>query len=124
MRSLLQWGVVFILMVFLLPDFAVASTFGDGRADLDDATSQSGFAYAEPTSVLQRAINYLLSFVGALAILAIIIAGMRLIIGTGNEQQAETAKSILKWAIIGLIIVMFAWVIIRVVLGGLLGVKL
>lgn len=124
----MSWNKQFIAVgIFLLifsPSFSNATTFGEGRDRLTEATSQAGFAYAEPTSVLERIIDYLLAFVGALATLAIVVAGVRLIAGMGNEQQAETAKSILKWAIIGLMIVIFSWVILRIVLGDLLGVKL
>lgn len=96
-------------------------SFSKGLSALDEKTTDSGFARAEPVIVLKQVINFLLGFVGLLAVLAIIIAGARLIVGTGNEQQAEAAKKIIFWVVLGLVVVIFAWVIINLVFTQLAG---
>lgn len=54
-----------------------------------------------------------LSFVGILAILMIVIAGFRYVTAQGHEEQAQDAKNALKWSVIGLVLIVFAYVIIR-----------
>lgn len=87
---------------------------------------------AGTVSALALAIlNILLSFVGILAVLFIIIGGIRYIIAHGNEEQAESAKQTIYHAIIGLVIVILSFAIIRAIacaliygsnrVGGLLG---
>lgn len=98
------------------------SSLGDGFTDASAETSDKGFVHATSETILGRVINFLLGLIGVIAVLAIIIAGVRLIVGTGNEEQAATAKKIILWAIVGLVVVILAWVIIRIVLTQFVGV--
>jgi len=56
--------------------------------------------------------NMILGIVGGLALLMFIYGGVMMIISAGKSEQTEKAKSILKNAIIGIIIVFAAWTII------------
>jgi len=59
-------------------------------------------------SLLNGVADYILLFLGALAVLFVIIAGIRLMVSSGNADEAKTAKQNLTYAIIGLIAVLFA----------------
>ncbi|MEX2055199.1 MAG: hypothetical protein WD972_03365 [Candidatus Andersenbacteria bacterium] len=74
-------------------------------------------------SFLTSVISYILGVASLLALLALIVGGTRLIIGFGNEDQLKSAKTIIKWAIIGLIVVVLSYVIVRLVAVGFLGVQ-
>lgn len=54
-----------------------------------------------------------LSFVGILAIIMIVISGIRYITAQGHEEQAQNAKQALRWSLIGLALTILAYVIIR-----------
>lgn len=57
-------------------------------------------------------INFILSIALLLAVLAIIIAGLYLITSNGDEGQKDKAKKIVFYAIIGIILILFARVIV------------
>ncbi|OGJ67852.1 hypothetical protein A3B61_01285 [Candidatus Peribacteria bacterium RIFCSPLOWO2_01_FULL_53_10] len=56
-----------------------------------------------------------LSFVGIIAVVVIVIAGIMLLISGGDEGRKDTAKKIIMYAIIGLIIIALASTIVRFV---------
>jgi hypothetical protein len=46
---------------------------------------------------------------------AIIIAGIYMIISLGNDEQIEKAKKIIKYTLIGLVIILFSRVLVGLV---------
>ena len=69
---------------------------------------------------INHLINYLLVFSGIVAIIFIIIGGYLYITSLGNEEHAKKAKDTIIWAIIGLVIILCAYVIVRFVSSILL----
>ena len=64
------------------------------------------------TTVLINIIKWLFGAAIVLAMAAIVYAAIRLIVGFGTETEAQQAKNIIKWAILGLIVVFIAFVIV------------
>ncbi|MBL8029734.1 MAG: hypothetical protein JNN11_00610 [Candidatus Doudnabacteria bacterium] len=60
-------------------------------------------------------IDLMLIFAGMIAVMFIIIGGYWYITSAGNEEQAEKGKGTLLNAIIGIVLIVLSWVIIRVV---------
>ena len=60
-------------------------------------------------------IEIVLNFLGLIAVIVIIVAGIRLIVSQGEEEQKDKAKKTILYAIIGLIVVLFARVIVSLV---------
>lgn len=60
-------------------------------------------------------INGILAITGSFALLFLIIGGFRYVMSQGDEKKVESAKAIIKAAIFGLIIILLAWVILRVI---------
>ena len=65
--------------------------------------------------------NFLVGLTGALSVLFIIVGGLQYITSAGNEERMETAKRTLLYAIIGLIAVVLALVILKLVNNTLRG---
>lgn len=63
--------------------------------------------------------NTTLGVAGAIAVLIIVIAGFRYIVSQGDPSQVSTAKNAILYAIVGLIVIMFAFAIVNFVIGGL-----
>jgi len=61
-------------------------------------------------------INIVLTFIGILAVAFIIYAGFLMMTAGGNEDQIESGKKIIIWAAIGILVILFAWVIIAFVI--------
>lgn len=73
-----------------------------------------------PTGVDVRAtvtqlMLWVLDFLALVAVVVIVIAGIRLIVSQGNEDQKETAKKTIFYAIAGLLVILFARVIVGLV---------
>lgn len=66
--------------------------------------------------LVKRIINIFSVVVGAVSVIMIIIGGFRYIISGGDSTGVTGAKNTILYAIVGLIIVIFAQVIIRFVL--------
>ena len=73
-------------------------------------------------NVIIEFIKFFLGFLAALAVLILIINGFILMTSGGDESRAGVAKSWIVYAIIGLIIVLLAWVIVKIIVT-LSGIK-
>lgn len=63
-------------------------------------------------------INIALSIIGSVAVLIIVIAGIRYIISRGDGNSVAQAKNAILYAVIGLVITLLAGVIVNFVLKG------
>ncbi len=77
------------------------------------AASASGFGSID--DVLKNVEKWLLGIVGGLAVLFIIIGGVRYIISAGNPDQAGAAKKTILYAIIGIIVVVFSYAVVTLI---------
>lgn len=64
-------------------------------------------------TLVARWVNFILGLIGVFAVIAIIYAGIRLILHFGDEEATTQAKNIVMGAIIGLIITFSSWTIIH-----------
>ena len=74
-----------------------------------------------PENIISLVITTVLSFIGVIFLVLAIYGGYMWMMARGNEQQVEKAKGILTNAIVGLVIVLTAYVVswfIISVLGG------
>lgn len=72
-------------------------------------------------AIITAIINLLLGLSAVLAVAAIIWGAVRIITSLGNQSGVESGKKIIFWAIIGLLIIGFAFAIIQLI-GEALGV--
>jgi hypothetical protein len=71
--------------------------------------------------IIIRIIQIALALAGLIAILFLIIGGFRYITAGGNEDTTEAAKHTILNAIIGIVVIILAYVILRVIENALLG---
>ncbi len=64
-----------------------------------------------PAEVMSRVINYLLGFVGVVLIAILVYGGFTYMTSAGNEKKIESAKKILTYAIIGVVIIFASYII-------------
>ncbi|TSC58263.1 MAG: conserved membrane protein of unknown function [Candidatus Peregrinibacteria bacterium Greene0416_19] len=97
--------------VLLLPAIAYAagSDLG-GTADVPLA----GGTNIRPT--ILKILNTVLSFLALLAVIFIIVAGIRLIVSQGEDDQKDKAKKTIIYVAVGLIVVLIAKVIVTYVI--------
>lgn len=100
------------VMMLALPVVALAqvnintipgATFGLGTADLQ--------------STVVKIIQWVLGFLGLIAVIMILYGGFIWMTAGGNEDKVATAKKIISAAVVGLIVVLVAWAIVTFVVS-------
>ena len=67
---------------------------------------------------VQVIVNIILGITGAIAVLIIVLAGLRYIFSQGDPHQVATARNAIIYSLIGLVVIMFAFAIVNFVLEG------
>ena len=71
---------------------------------------------ADEGGLISILINFLLWAVGILSVVMIIFSGFRYITSAGDAAKTKSAQTALTYSIVGLIVAVLAWVIVRMVL--------
>jgi len=111
-------SIIFLFAVSL--SFTPSAVFVQAEMGCDDpgdtlglgcVEGYSGLSKEDPRIVLARIINIALRLLGIVATVLIIYAGFRWMTAGGNEESVKTAQKVLTAAVIGLIIILSAFVI-------------
>jgi uncharacterized protein (UPF0333 family) len=108
--------ILSILIAFFGTSFALAQTTNpstDPLSRLSRAASQAGLSLspAAPQSIIFSIVVYLLGFIGLIFLIMLLIGGYQWLTSYGNEEKVKHAKDRLKSAIIGLVIILVAYII-------------
>lgn len=121
--------VIFGLMLgLLITPGLVAADGGSGEQSPDGGAKfinplGKGASANSIGSFLVRIINWLLGLSAILALLSLVVGGLRMITAIGNDQGIAKAKTIVLWALIGLAVIALSYVMVQIVLFGVLGVR-
>lgn len=119
-----QYGVVLFIVGALvllttppLPVEAVICDLGyEEMAGVCVPTSDHvGLSDREPGQVVVTVMNWLMSILGILAIVALVVAGIMYLGAAGDEKRTDTAKKIIMYTIIGVAVALLAYVIVMTV---------
>lgn len=80
-------------------------------------TIQGQGIFANAASFLGSIIDYLIKFVGSVALILIVIGGVRLVVAAGDDNAVQNAKQMITYAIIGLAVALLAYIIVTFVHG-------
>lgn len=76
-------------------------------------TDPENFDFSRLTGGINTLINFFILMAGGILMFFIIIGGYQYLTSLGNPEQAQKAKTTLTWAIIGFIIVVTAYLVVR-----------
>ena len=88
------------------------------------AQSSAGFfgatAGSQPTATaagtlgenVSQIVNYFLGFLGFIAVIFLIYAGVLMVTSSGDQAKVDKAKKIITYAIIGIVIIILSWTIV------------
>lgn len=79
--------------------------------------TDNGDATAKINDIIRTIINLLSAVVGIVAVIMIIIGGLRYITSGGNDSSVTGAKNTILYAVIGLVVVALAQVMVHFVLS-------
>ena len=91
--------------------FCVDSPFYDGggiQEGIERAQAISGLTDKGLRETIIEILFIVLGFMGLAAVVVIVIAGIMMVVSGGDEQLIGRAKKIIFWAIIGLLVILFA----------------
>lgn len=71
--------------------------------------------------IFSQVINTMLFLVGMLSVVMLIYGGLRYVISRGDSKAVEAAKNTILYAIVGLIVAILAYAIVRFVVGQFIG---
>ncbi len=72
-------------------------------------------------SLFQRIANTIIFLTGAVAVIMVIIGGLRYVLSSGNPQATAAAKDTIMYAVIGIVVAALAYAIVNFVLVKLSG---
>jgi type IV secretory pathway VirB2 component (pilin) len=104
--SLRTWFTANLLVL------GVQKTLAQGLGPLPNI---GGPANTDVRTTIVNILKFVLNFMALIAVIFIIIAGIRLIVSQGEEDQKEKAKKTIIYVVIGLLVILFARVIVEFV---------
>jgi len=103
---------------------AAATTTGWGPAGSGgteaDVTGAIGLGTADPRTMAAKIINVAMGFLGIIAVVIILIGGFKWMTAGGGEEKVEEATKMIKYGVIGLIIILASFAIAKMVINVLL----
>ncbi len=63
-------------------------------------------------------VNFFLTFLGLIAVVMIIYGGFLYVTAAGNQEKIESAKKIIMYAVIGIVVILLSFAIVNTVLGA------
>lgn len=120
MKTNLKKVAVTLLMTFVLMMSTVMSVsaqdgFGITGASPTAVTSSTG-GQGSLRQLALTIVNFALTFLGLIAVVMIIYGGFLYVTAGGKEDKVETAKKIIMYSIIGIIIILLSFAIVNTVL--------
>lgn len=129
LKSNLQLAVVSAFLVGGFGVFALAppvAAFDEGLQDGANAaqgTDQDGSAASlfEDDGIFQTVTNVLLFIIGAIAVIMLVIGGIRYTVSNGDATAVKSAKDTILYAIIGIIVAILAYAAVDFVIDSFAG---
>jgi len=108
---------IFTLSLFCLPLVVGAQDSGlvpcGYGGDLCDTSDAVAF--------VNNLISFLIQMLGVIAVIALVITGFKLVLSAGNESEWTAAKERFTNIVIGIVIILAAWLIVDTIMSALTG---
>lgn len=108
----LKYIAIGLVVVFLAIPTVKLVFFGE-QGEIYTNTQTIQDAAVRGSNELKAVYDVIELFIGALAILMIIIAGVRLLTSGGNDDAIDKSKKQIKWAVLGLILIGISELVIK-----------
>jgi hypothetical protein len=119
-KNIFRYLLIFFVILISFSFFQ--SLHAQVNVGIDEIEASILLSQTDPIVIAVRVINFILLFLGILAVGLVLWAGFLWMTSGGSEDKIDQAKKILKNGIIGLIIVLSAWGIATFVLTKLMDV--
>ncbi len=106
-----------VLMTIPMTVFGVGP---DGPPRIDNPLTGDQTAAGGGPGLFPRFALLLMQYLGVIFMAAIIYGGFLWIVSGGNSERVDQGQKILTWSTIGMIVVAFAYVIVKLVLSAII----
>lgn len=128
LSAALVFGVTLSVAAFAQADYARAacssakecacegsgSTYSGGKCTNADAPGGGDL-----TKIFKTITNILLLIIGAVAVIVLIIAGLRYVTSSGDASKVKAAKDTILYAVVGIIVALLAYAIVNFVINAI-----
>ncbi len=105
-----------ILLPIIVASFISSPVFATVQDGVDSARgSQQPTVLFGNSGVFSEITNVLLFVIGAVAVIMIVIGGLRYVISGGDAKQVQAAKNTILYALVGVIIAILAYAVVNFV---------
>jgi type IV secretion system pilin len=117
--------VIFLITIPIFQLSAQTEALKSAKQGLVDSaykaelTDQEGTLAADPYILISNVVGYVLSFIGVILLVNMIFAGYSWMNSGGNEEKIKKAKEKIVSSIIGLIIIVAAYILTDLIFGSL-----
>ncbi|MDO8336594.1 MAG: hypothetical protein Q7T74_07540 [Candidatus Saccharibacteria bacterium] len=110
-------AVVTLLAVPVMASVQVFALDGKAKTGFETGIVKSGGTSGSTVSVfVQNIINLLLFIAGIIAVVVIVIGGLRYVLSNGDAGAASKARNAILYAVIGLVVAIMAYAIVNFIL--------
>ena len=106
-------GLLLFMPTIVMPMTALAQE--DDIFGVNDLNN-SGLGTADIKTTVQKILNVILGFLGIIATLIILLGGFKWMTSQGNTDKVDEAKKLIGAGVVGLIIILAAYAIVKFVL--------
>lgn len=120
-KSLKHIAVGFVTSMALMMSSMIPAVHAQGFISPTDNPQAISTATGGQGSFRQLAltiVNFFLTFLGLIAVVMIIYGGFLYVSAAGNQEKIESAKKIIMYAVIGIVVILLSFAIVNTVLGA------
>jgi Type IV secretion system pilin len=92
--------------------YIALAEFGAGIPAIPGTPGGSTVDEGKLRELILKALTFVLNFLALVAVVFIVVAGIRLIVSQGDEDAKNKAKTTILYVILGLLVILFARVIV------------
>ena len=112
MKENLKYAIIG-LIVIIMADTMVKQVFFGEQGEVFRSETDAKLAAQRGTDQIRGLYNFMEMFMGALAVLMIIISGFRLVTSGGKDEEIAKSKRNITYAVVGLILVGVAELVVK-----------
>ncbi|MDO4712974.1 MAG: pilin [Candidatus Saccharibacteria bacterium] len=122
-HSFVKIGLAFGLcsLIIATPALALGETGAQGGVNAARGAGVPGNLVGDESSIVRQIVNIMLYVIGVLSVIMLIYGGLRYVVSGGQKEAVTNAKNTILYALIGLLIALFAWAMVKFVLDAALG---
>ena len=119
----IMWKKIFLALLFTLPalnSYAIVVQVPNSQGQSDVAVTGPTQVQGDESSFFQllQTINQYLRFgIGVVCMVVLVMGGFKLMTASGNPEKLKQANKLLMWALIGILISILSYAIIRLVVN-------